>query len=160
MFEKMLAVTNESLTYLRAEKQILVGNIFYFTSYLKEVDNDPEIIEDALREIVEYLAQMAHCVDEEYKIFDAINRYLYSLCNDSCAFNGFELSDEYKLFQGIIPMLNQSRSMRISEYLWYIRNYRSYIDTNRIAKSYKIFAKKRTISDESYAKLYETIPHK
>lgn len=158
MYEKMLAQSNTNLTSLKKEQEFLIGCIFYFSNFLRSVNSDPETIENAINEITTYLYDIIEAVNCEYAIMDAINRYLYKICTDIVDFEGFETSEEFSLFKGVFDLLNQTYPMRVSEYLWYINNYKSYVETHRISKGYKIISKRKHLDKEEYEKILSTIP--
>lgn len=158
MFDEMLAKSEAILTDYKKEKVFLTGNIIYLSIALRECNSDPEIIESAINEIVNYLSEVLECVCSEWEIMDAVNRYLYSLCNDICAFHGFENSPEFPLFKGIFELFAQTYAKRVKEYIWYLSVYKNYVVTNRIGKSYKIISKQEHLSQERYAGLLKTIP--
>lgn len=158
MYEKMLAKSNALLTSLKEEKAFLVGNIFYLPTILTVCNSSLEVIEDACDQIVNYLSEILECVDSEWKIIDAINRYLFRLVYDTKAFNDFDNSPEYEIFKDIFILLDGTYPQRKSEYMWYIRAYKNYADTNRIASTYKIISKKEHLTKEKYLELLSTIP--
>lgn len=154
----MLAQSIADLESLKQEKTFLTGNIFYFSTLLPKTNSDPTVILNACNEIVNYLCEVLVSVNLEWEIMDAINRYLYSLCNDWRSFEGFEQSPECPLFKGIFELLANTYAKRVKEYMWYLNTYKSYIDTNRIGNSYKIISKQETLTKEKYAELLKTIP--
>ncbi|MDE6141037.1 MAG: hypothetical protein K2G03_00395 [Bacilli bacterium] len=158
MFEKMLAQSNTNLQSLKKEREFLIGCLIYFSTFLRFVNNDPETIDKAINEITSYLSKILEVVNHEYDIMDAVNRYLYALCNNIVAFQGFETSEEFTLFKGIFELLNNTYPKRVSEYLWYVNNYKSYVNTRRIAKGYKIISKRKLLDNERYEKILSTIP--
>lgn len=158
MFEKMLAQSEINLASLKKEQEFLVGFLLYFSTFLRTTNSDPETIENATREITTYLSDILEVVNCEYEIMEAVNRYLFKLCTDVAAFQGFDTSNEFTLFKGIFELLNQTYPKRVSEYLWYINNYKSYVETRRISKSYKIISKRKHLDKEGYEKLLSTIP--
>lgn len=158
MFEKMLFQSEIYLKSLKKEQEFLVGCILYFSVFLQSTSSDPETIENAIKEITSYLSDILEVVNCEYEIMDAVNRYLYKLCTDFAAFQGFETSNEFPLFKGIFDLLNQTYPKRVNEYLWYVNSYKSYVVTHRISKSYKIISKRKHLDKERYEKLLSTIP--
>lgn len=154
----MLAQSNANLESLKKEREFLVGCMIYFSTFLRFVNNDPETIDKAINEIISYLSPILEVVNYEYDIMDAVNRYLYKLCTNVAAFQGFETSEEFTLFKGIFELLDQTYPKRVSEYLWYINNYKNYITTNRIPKGYKIISKRQLLDKEEYQKILSTIP--
>lgn len=158
MYEKMLIQSIYNLESLKQEKAFLIGNIFYFYTYLPDTKSEFEVIEAACNEIVNYLSEVLVSVDYEWEIMNAINRYLYSLYNDCHSFEGFEQSPEFPLFKGIFEILLGTYVKRVKEYMWYMGIYRNYIDTNHISEGYKIISKHDPLSQEKYAKLLKTIP--
>ena len=158
MYEKMLAQSEENLKTYQKEKFFLIGYIGYLPAVLSAIDGDEDILSQACNEIVNYLSEVLECVSLEWEIMNAINRYLWSLTSDFPAFNGFETSPEFLLFKGIFELLENTYPQRVSEYMWYIRQYKNYADTNCIAKSYKIISKRKHLSKERYASLLNTIP--
>lgn len=158
MYEKVLAKSNALLTSLKEEKEFLIGNIFYLPIILRGCNSSPQMIEDACEQIVSYLSGILDSVESEYQIADAINRYLFSLVHNIEAFHDFDNSPEYELFKDIFILLDGTYPQRRSEYMWYIRAYKNYADTNRIASTYKIISKKEHLPKEKYLELLDTIP--
>lgn len=158
MFEKMLAQSNANLQALKMEKEFLIGNIFYLPFLLSQTNSEPETINNAIKEITTYLSSFLESINYEWEIMNAINRYLYHICTIPSTFHGFDMSNEFTLFKGIFELLNQTYPKRASEYMWYIRAYKNYADTNRISNNYKIIAKREHLSKERYERILTTIP--
>lgn len=158
MYEKMLSTSYVRMQDLNKEKIFLVGSIFYLPTVLNECHSDPELIEDACKQIVEYLSGVVEAVDSEYKLMEAIHDYLCYLPINEEEFNEFDNSPEYELFKEIFDMIERTYPMRASEYYWYLRAYKSYADTKRISPSYKIISKKPRVSKNDYEILLDTIP--
>ncbi len=154
----MLATSNSRIKDLEREKIFLTGNIFYLPIVLRQCNSQPEVIEDACNQIISYLSEILECVNSEEEIMQAINTYLYHLIHNTKAFREFDNSPEYELFKDIFTLFEQTYLKRVSEYLWYIRAYKNYADTHRIAPSYKIISKKDHLSQEKYLSLLDTIP--
>lgn len=158
MYAKMLAQSNTNLESLKQEKAFLTGNIFYFYNYLPCTNSNPQIIEDATKEIINYLSEVLTSVNLEWEIMNAVNRYLYSLCNDWISLEKFDKSPEFPLFKGIFDLLSHTYSKRVKEYMWYLSNYKSYIEINRIGKNYKIISRQGMLPQEKYLELLKNIP--
>lgn len=154
----MLAQSEANLESIKQEKAFLVGNIFYFSHYLPQINGEPEVISNACEEIVNYLSELLVSVNLEEEIINAINRYLYSLCNDWRSFKNFEFSPEFSLFKEIFELLDCTYAKRVKAYMWYLMKYKNYVDTNRISKGYKIISKQEKLSKEKYAELLKIIP--